>query len=85
VPDVDIKIKFVGLRPGEKLYEELLMDCEKTVATEVKNIMISTGEAVSRDEVVEKLRNLEAVVTEDAESIKACLVEQIPTYHPESV
>jgi FlaA1/EpsC-like NDP-sugar epimerase len=82
-PDVDIKIKFVGLRPGEKLYEELLMDCETTLPTEVKNIMISTGEAVSRDEVVEKLNSLETVIKGDAESIKACLVEQIPTYQAE--
>lgn len=82
--DVDIKIKFVGLRPGEKLYEELLMDCETTLPTKVKNIMISTGEAVSKDEVVEKLNSLEAVIGEDAERIKTCLMEQIPTYHAEN-
>lgn len=83
-PDVDIKIKIVGLRPGEKLYEELLMDCEKTLPTEVKNIMISTGDPVSKEEVVEKLRNLEQTLDKSPEGIKACLVEQIPTYHQES-
>ena len=34
IPDVDIKVEFTGLRPGEKLYEELLNDKEKTIPTE---------------------------------------------------
>lgn len=42
VPDKDIKIKFVGLRPGEKLYEELLTDSAKTLPTHHKKIMIAT-------------------------------------------
>jgi FlaA1/EpsC-like NDP-sugar epimerase len=83
-PDVDIKIKFVGLRPGEKLYEELLMDCEKTMPTTIKNILISTGESVSKEEVAEKLDKLEGALGTDSASIKACLVEQVPTYCPES-
>jgi FlaA1/EpsC-like NDP-sugar epimerase len=80
MPDTDIAIKFVGLRPGEKLYEELLMDCEKTLPTSVKNIMISTGDAVSREEVDEKLRNLEGCLSSDGVCIKACLAAQVPTY-----
>jgi FlaA1/EpsC-like NDP-sugar epimerase len=85
-PDVDIQIKFVGLRPGEKLYEELLMDCEKTLPTSVKSIMISTGEVVPREEVSEKLARLESCVTSnEAATIKVCLSEQVPTYHPEEL
>jgi FlaA1/EpsC-like NDP-sugar epimerase len=42
VPDKDIEIKFVGLRPGEKLYEELLTDSSKTLPTHHKKIMIAT-------------------------------------------
>jgi FlaA1/EpsC-like NDP-sugar epimerase len=80
VPDVDVKIKVVGLRPGEKLFEELLMDCEKTQPTSVKSILISTGETVLRDEVAEKLRHLEQILGEDAETIRRCLAEQVPTY-----
>jgi FlaA1/EpsC-like NDP-sugar epimerase len=83
MPDVDIEIKFVGLRPGEKLYEELLMDCEKTLPTEVKSIMISTGEAVLQQEVVEKLKQLEDCLDCDEAGIKACLAQQVPTYQPE--
>ena len=40
-PDEDIKIEFTGLRPGEKLYEEVLSDKENTIPTENKKIMIA--------------------------------------------
>jgi FlaA1/EpsC-like NDP-sugar epimerase len=40
-PDVDIKIDIVGLRPGEKLYEELLNDTAKTIPTHHEKIMIA--------------------------------------------
>jgi FlaA1/EpsC-like NDP-sugar epimerase len=40
-PDVDIKIDVVGLRPGEKLYEELLNDTSKTIPTHHEKIMIA--------------------------------------------
>jgi FlaA1/EpsC-like NDP-sugar epimerase len=41
IPDKDISIKIIGLRPGEKLYEELLNDTSKTVATHNEKIMIA--------------------------------------------
>ena len=41
VPDKEIKIKIVGLRPGEKLYEELLNDTAKTLPTHHEKIMIA--------------------------------------------
>ncbi|KMQ68953.1 capsule biosynthesis protein CapD [Chryseobacterium sp. FH2] len=41
IPDVDIKIDFIGLRPGEKLYEELLTDNSTTIPTHHEKIMIS--------------------------------------------
>jgi FlaA1/EpsC-like NDP-sugar epimerase len=83
-PDVDIKIKFVGLRPGEKLYEELLMDDEKTLSTSVKNIMISAGGPIPQEEVAQKIENLKNCISADNADIKSCLAQQIPTYHPES-
>ena len=46
-PDVDIKIEFTGLREGEKMYEELLMDEESTLPTDNQSIMISTGQEIS--------------------------------------
>lgn len=50
-PDVDIKIKFIGLRPGEKLYEELLSDNATTVPTHHEKIMISKDPLISFDEI----------------------------------
>jgi FlaA1/EpsC-like NDP-sugar epimerase len=41
VPGVDIEIKYSGLRPGEKLYEELLTDAENTLPTYHEKIMIA--------------------------------------------
>lgn len=41
IPDKDIDIKIVGLRPGEKLYEELLNDTSKTIPTHHSKIMIA--------------------------------------------
>lgn len=51
-PDIDIKIKFTGLRPGEKLYEELLNDSEKTKPTYHSKIMIADINVFEYDHVV---------------------------------
>ena len=81
-PDVDIKIKYVGLRKGEKLFEELLMDSETTIPTAVHDIMISTGEPFLQDEVLVKLNRLRDCLAEPDGDVRACLVELVPTYHP---
>ena len=51
IPDIDVKIKIVGLRPGEKLFEELLNDTSKTKATYHEKIMIA-------EEIIEEYENL---------------------------
>ncbi|MEG0619927.1 MAG: nucleoside-diphosphate sugar epimerase/dehydratase [Raoultibacter sp.] len=80
VVDIDIKIVFTGLREGEKMYEELLMDEESTLATDNSSIMISTGQEIGYEEVAEKLEELEAALSKtDAEAI-AILEEAVPTY-----
>jgi FlaA1/EpsC-like NDP-sugar epimerase len=81
-PDVDIAVKYTGLRPGEKLYEELLMDTETTLPTEVKGIMVSTAEPESAEAVLAKLVALEECIEKGDAAIIACLAEQVPTYRP---
>jgi FlaA1/EpsC-like NDP-sugar epimerase len=58
VPDVDVKIEFAGIRPGEKLYEELNLDDEATVATSHRKIKIFTGGASSAAEIMEQMERL---------------------------
>ena len=60
-PDVDIKIEEVGLRPGEKLYEELLNDKEKTTTTVNKKIMIAKVKTYDYDNVCRNIDNIVAL------------------------
>ncbi|MFN9998718.1 MAG: UDP-N-acetylglucosamine 4,6-dehydratase family protein, partial [bacterium] len=58
LPGVDIDIKFTGLRPGEKLYEELLMDSENTTATYHEKIMIARIRNIQNEQLTEDLNML---------------------------
>ena len=58
LPGVDIDIKFTGLRPGEKLYEELLMDSENTTATYHEKIMIARIRNMQNEQLPEDLNVL---------------------------
>ncbi len=78
--DKDIKIVFTGLREGEKMYEELLMNDENTLPTKMKGIMISTGKEVSYSEVESKLEALEDAVESDDETALHVLERVVPTY-----
>lgn len=81
VPDKDIEIKFVGLRPGEKLYEELLTDSSKTLPTHHKKIMIATEgiEHISEfDNAVEDLIHLVGINSSDALVVK--MKEMVPEF-----
>ena len=82
-PGIDIDIVFTGLRPGEKMFEELLMDTEKTLPTDNKDIMISTGDALDLSSVQDKLSRLEKCLDKDNRTIKCTLAEAVPTYHPD--
>lgn len=81
VPHEDIKIEYVGLRPGEKLYEELLMDEEGIKKTESKKIYI--GHPINMDEKafyddIEKLRGVAA--RGNYSEIEAMLMKIVPTF-----
>ena len=80
-PDKDIKIIETGLRPGEKLYEELLVKDEKLTKTSNKQIFIEKDTPVSVEELNAKLNKLaEVMKKEDDKLMKQALKEVIPTY-----
>ena len=80
-PDEDIKIEVCGLRPGEKLYEELLMDEEGLTDTSHNKIFVGQPIAVERDELMEQIRELDRVAeTNDKELIKSTIEKVVPTY-----
>lgn len=80
-PDVDIKIEFTGLREGEKMYEELLMDEESTLPTGNQSIMVSSGKDIGYREVASKLEMLESSLEMTDEEAIRMLEEVVPTYH----
>ena len=79
-PDVDIKIEYTGLRPGEKLYEELLMAEEGM--KETANKLIHIGEPIEMDEETffDKLAELKEACYNDDERIKEKVQKLVPTY-----
>ena len=79
-PDFDIKIEYTGLRPGEKLYEELLMDEEGLQDTE--NKLIHIGKPIEmNDELFKKqLERLEEAYKVEATNMKDIVAEIVPTY-----
>ena len=86
-PYRDIEIVETGLRPGEKLYEELLIKTEKLDHTDNQLIFIERDTALTREEVEEKLSVLrEAVIKAEneiaADSIKEAMMSVVPTYRP---
>ena len=83
-PDVDIKIEYTGLRPGEKLYEEKLM-AEEGMKTTANNL-IFIGKPIEMDDEVflKKLAKLDDDSREDNENIRKYVMDIVPTYHPNS-
>ncbi|RDU22125.1 polysaccharide biosynthesis protein [Anaerosacchariphilus polymeriproducens] len=80
IPGEDIKIEFTGLRPGEKLYEELLMEEEGMQDT--KNKLIHIGKPIEFDEkeFFEKLEELKEIVKNENNEIKKEIQKLVPTY-----
>ena len=83
-PDRDIPIKFTGLRPGEKLYEELITEGEGIVATNHEKILVIRGNTRDRDVLNAEIDELLTVAgTYDATAIKKKLQEIVPEYTPQ--
>ena len=83
-PDVDMPIKIIGLRPGEKLYEELLMDSErdKMTRTAHKKIFVANVDRVDDAQFERMMKTLEEVVDKNDERAVEAIAEVVPTYHP---
>ena len=82
-PDVDIPIMFTGLRPGEKLYEELLMKEEGLQKTENKKIYIGELTDLDEKDILQKLAKLKTLVDNEntpIQDIKETIHEVVPTY-----
>lgn len=80
-PDVDIKIVFTGLRPGEKLYEELLMSEEGLLDTKHKKIFIGSPIDFDKNELQKYLIELSNIVLEeDDELIEQAMKNLVPTF-----
>ena len=82
-PDVDIKIEYIGLRPGEKLYEELITEGEGIVPTDHKKIMVIAGQKCNLmtlnrqiDEIIEFAKD------QDEQKIREMLMQIVPEYQP---
>jgi len=83
-PNVDINIKYVGLRPGEKLREELITDGEGIVKTSHEKIMVLRGQACEIERLNHDIEEIMGFVAkEDGEGIKRKLREILPEYAPQ--
>ena len=80
-PHKDIKIEFIGLRPGEKLYEEMLMAEEGLKETENKLIHIGQPIEFDENEFFAALDDLRKAMYDDSVDMRAIVSDIVPTYH----
>ena len=83
-PNVDIPIKFTGLRPGEKLFEELLMAEEGLNKTAHNKIFVAQPGTLSLQQLQDKLEVLEKLIQNESvpfEEIRETVKQVVPTYH----
>ena len=78
----DIEIKFTGLRPGEKMYEELLMNEEGLKETANKMIFIGKPIEFDEEQFREQLKELERAAVDETSDIRVEVEKIVPTYHP---
>ncbi len=82
-PDTEIAIKYTGLRPGEKLHEELITEGEGIVRTTHEQIMVLRGNSIALDDLAVPLERLKQCANRhDAQGIKTALHDFIPEYSP---
>jgi len=79
-PGVDIKIEYTGLRPGEKLYEELMLEEEGIRKTEHEKIFVGKSQSLSFNELMVWLKALENSLN-NVSAIKECIGRIVTTYN----
>jgi len=81
-PDEDITIKFIGLRPGEKMFEELFQESEQLVATDVEGVLAASPQIPFDHETLEQmLGEFRTAITEsDSDKAKTILTKLVPDY-----
>ena len=80
VPGEDIKIEFTGLRPGEKLYEELLINEDNLVETENDRIFVAQMGQINVDETGKKINRLIERAYDESRNIREEIKEIVPEY-----
>jgi FlaA1/EpsC-like NDP-sugar epimerase len=80
-PDKDIKIVYTGLRPGEKLFEELLINGNDSYKTENDKIYIEKPSFINYDTLKLKISKLKYVLDKDKNEIKSMLKNIVPEYN----
>ena len=81
IPDVDIEIKYTGLRPGEKLYEEKLMAEEGMQKTANELIHIAKPIELDTEKFFRNIQNLYDLSYANSEVIRDAVLEMVDTYH----
>ena len=83
-PGVNMQVKITGLRPGEKLYEELLMDAEqdKMLKTAHNKIFIAPPMDIDLEKFYTQLQELKVSAHHNDDAVVECLQEMVPSYHP---
>ena len=76
-PDVDIKIVYTGLRPGEKLYEELFLKSEGLEKTDNSLIYIGHQVQYTPEQIEEKMERLRSVLEAEPPEVRACMLSLI--------
>jgi len=79
-PDKDIEIVYTGIRPGEKLYEELLTSQEGTRATQHNRIFIAQPELFLKQEIDFYIKQLEEAISSNSEEIRMTLKTIVPNF-----
>jgi len=83
-PDVDIKIEYTGLRPGEKMFEELLRRDETQGESGFPGILVGKTHKISAGEIKRRVDYLARMAQEDPANIKRYIAEVVPSYRPDT-